>query len=444
MKKLLSRRIAAGSVLSVSGLLVSALLILIFPLVGCSPATDGDGATTSHFIELGPDAQKNALSALIQAKTGDVVEFGPGRFEFDSTLSLDVPGVTIKGAGIDATILDFANQAPGTGGEGLMVTADDFTIEDLSVYNTRADAIKVEGTTNATFRRVFINWEGDPRTENGAYGLYPVQVTNVLIEDSKVRGCSDAGIYVGQSQNIIVRRNEAWENVAGIEIENSTGADVHDNKTWNNTGGILVFSLPELPVKAGRNSRIYRNEVWDNNHPNFGLPGAIVSSIPAGSGLIIMATDNTEVFENAFRGNKTSNVSIISFATTGREYDDPDYDPTPEGIAVFNNHFEGGGNEPEGLLADTITQLIEGPMPDIVWDGVVDESKRVDGEIPAEYRIYVEGNNGTFVDLDLGAMMAGKKPNVVTDASKYAGSLPSPLAPIVLPMPVAATASGAY
>ena len=113
-----------------------------------------------------------------------------------------------------------------------------------------------------------------PKTENGAYGIYPVQCTNVLVEGSQVRGSSDAGIYVGQSKNIIVRNNKVWENVAGIEIENSFGADVYDNEATNNTGGILVFSLPEMPVKNGRDARVFRNKIHGNNHPNFGLEGA--------------------------------------------------------------------------------------------------------------------------------------------------------------------------
>ncbi len=405
--------------------------------VGCSTAPGGP-------IELGPNAQKDALRALIEAEPGDVVEFGPGRFEFDTTLSLDVEGVTIRGAGMEETILDFSNQAAGTGGEGLMVTADDFTIEDLAVYNTRADGIKVEGTTNATFRRVFVNWEGEPRTENGAYGLYPVQVTNVLIEDSQVRGCSDAGIYVGQSNNIIVRRNKTWENVAGIEIENSTGADVYENETWGNTGGILVFSLPELPVKAGRSARIFDNKIYDNNLPNFGLPGAIVSEIPAGSGLIVMATDQTEIFDNEFRDNKSYHVAVISFTSTGREYDDPEFDPYPEGIALFRNSFEGGGNEPEGALAEAISQIVETPFPDVIYDGVINPERLVDGALPPEHGFYFDGS-GTFVNVDLGSVMAGQAPNVVTDASQYAGSLPESPEPISLgDVGTPATAGGAF
>ena len=407
-------------------LLLPTLCLPLLLLQACS-STEDDGPELVR-IEAGADAQNAALEAFIGAKGGEVIEFGPGRYDFDTTLSLDAPGVTVRGAGMNDTVLNFANQSAGSGGEGILVTADDFLIEGLAVVNTRSDAIKVEGTKNATFRNVFIDWEGPPKTENGAYGLYPVQVDGVLIEKCKVRGSSDAGIYVGQSQNIIVRHNEAYENVAGIEIENSTNADVYGNKAWNNTGGLLVFSLPELPVKSGKNARVYDNELWDNNLPNFGKPGAIVSEIPAGSGLIIMANDNTEIWNNTIKNNNNINLSVISFTSTGREYDDPAYDPVPEGIWIHDNVFEGGGTQIEGALAEAIAPLLDGAdMPDIVWDGVANEAHRVDGEVPPEYRIYVENNQGaTFVNADLAALLAGKTPNVVTDASAFAGSLPNP------------------
>jgi len=47
---------------------------------------------------------------------------------------------------------------------------------------------------------------------------------------------ADAGSYVGQSKNVIVRNNRAESNVAGIEIENTQGADVYDNVAVDNTG----------------------------------------------------------------------------------------------------------------------------------------------------------------------------------------------------------------
>ena len=129
------------------------------------------------------------------------------------------------------------------GAEGLLVTADDFIIEELAIEDTVGDALKINESTNVTIRRVRTEWTNGPDPENGAYGIYPVQSRNILIEEAVAIGAADAGIYVGQSSNIIVRNSRAEFNVAGIEIENSTYADVYDNVATNNTGGILGFDL---------------------------------------------------------------------------------------------------------------------------------------------------------------------------------------------------------
>ena len=46
-------------------------------------------------INVGPDAPKQAQTAPIKARPGETIEFGAGRFDFTSTLSLDVSGVTV-------------------------------------------------------------------------------------------------------------------------------------------------------------------------------------------------------------------------------------------------------------------------------------------------------------------------------------------------------------
>ena len=394
-------------------------------LVACA---ERDGS-----LRPGANDHRTLQEALLVAEPGAVIELGAGRFELDATLSLDVEGVTLRGQGMEDTILDFASQAPGTGGEGVLVTADDFTVENLAVENTRGDGIKVEGTTGAAFRSVRVEWTNGPDTNNGAYGLYPVQVTNVLIEDSKVRGASDAGIYVGQSANVVVRRNEVWENVAGIEIENTTGADVYGNRAHGNTGGLLVFSLPELPVKDGRDARVYDNDIVENNLPNFGKEGAIVSTIPAGSGIIVMASDNVELFENRIRDNRNSNLAVISYLSTGRAWNDPDYDPYTEGVYIHGNEFVGGGDGPNGDFADAFVALAGGAFPDIVWDGVSNPDKLVDGEVPEELRLYIENNgDADFVNLDLGSVFAGGEPNVSTDLAAHRGALPAVPQPVDL------------
>ena len=146
-----------------------------------------------------------------------------------------MPGVQIEGEGMGQTILDFSNQL--SGAQGLSVTSDNVTLQDFAIQNAKGDAIKVKGVTNIKFLRVKTEWTNGPSSENGAYGLYPVESKNVLIDGCVAIGASDAGIYVGQSQNIIVRNSRAEFNVAGIEIENSYFADV-----YNNTATCLLYT----------------------------------------------------------------------------------------------------------------------------------------------------------------------------------------------------------
>lgn len=152
------------------------------------------------------------------------------------------------------------------------MNASDVTVEDLAIEDIKGDAVKINQGKNIVIRRVRVEWTNGPDNANGAYGLYPVQTENTLIEDSVAIGASDAGIYVGQSRNVIVRNNRAEFNVAGIEIENTIGADVYGNVATNNTGGVLVFNMPYL-TQPGHTTRIYENQIFANNYENFGTEG---------------------------------------------------------------------------------------------------------------------------------------------------------------------------
>ncbi|RNF85892.1 parallel beta-helix domain-containing protein [Montanilutibacter psychrotolerans] len=316
--------------------------------------------------------QAKLQERLLDAKPGDVIEIPAGRHVFDRSLSLRVDGVTLRGAGMDKTILSFKGQK--SGAEGLLVNAGNFTLENLAIEDSKGDGLKVNEGDNITIRGVRVEWTRGPHTSNGAYGLYPVQASNVLIEDCVVIGASDAGIYVGQSNNIVVRRNRVERNVAGIEIENSVGADVHDNLATGNTGGILVFNMPNLPV-PGHSTRVFKNRVIANNHDNFAAKGAAVASVPAGSGVVINSNDKVEIFDNDIAGNRTANVIVSSYWSTGymNKYGvAKDYDPYPEQIAVFGNRFSGGGDSPDGFDLKALKLALYGlggHLPDVLWDG---------------------------------------------------------------------------
>jgi parallel beta-helix repeat protein len=362
---------------------------------------------------------------LIAAKPGDVIELAAGKFDLNGTISLDVKDVTIRGQGLDKTILDFSRQEAGTGGEGVLVTAGPITLEDLAIENARGDALKVTGADGVTIRRVRTEWTSGPDSKNGSYGIYPVSCKNVLVEHCVAIAASDAGIYVGQSENIIVRHNRATQNVAGIEIENSINADVYENHTSNNAGGILVFSLPNLPAGNGHGCRVFKNEIVNNNHANFAQEGNIVAMVPPGTGLMIMAYDDVEVFENTFKDNGTVNLSILSYLVTEKKYDDSKYDPYAEGIAIHHNKFTGGGDKPAGEMGKKLSLLVGGKFPDIAYDGIVDEKKLVDGKLPDSLRIVIHDNgDADFANLDLANFdpLRLKLPKISRDLSPHDGS----------------------
>lgn len=338
--------------------------------------------------------QTTLMEQLLDAQPGAVIEIPAGRFIIERGLSLaSVDGVTLRGAGADETILSFAEQRQGA--EGLLVSgANDFTIENLAIEDTIGDALKITDGENIIIRGVRVEWTNGPSTENGAYGLYPVQSRNILIEDSIAIAASDAGIYVGQSDNIVVRNNIAEYNVAGIEIENSRNADVYDNVARHNTGGILVFDMPHLPA-PGFGTRVFRNDVHDNNTDNFGHAGTPVASVPAGTGILINAGDGVEIFDNVLRNNRTGHIIISSFFSSGWDGLElaADYDPYPEAVWVGPNAYEGGGGNPDGLELQALRIAMFGPtgrFPPVIWDGFADPDKMVDGALPAAQRICVD------------------------------------------------------
>tara|TARA_R110000868_G_scaffold257504_2_gene514669 strand:- start:8083 stop:9321 length:1239 start_codon:yes stop_codon:yes gene_type:complete len=387
-----------------------AAVALVSALAGCGNNQERDLTSADRTY------QNQLIEQLIDAQPGDVIEIPEGVFAFDRSLSLTVDGVTIRGQGPDRTILTFQDQVQGA--EGLLVTASDFTIENLAIEDTVGDGLKVNEGENIIIRGVRVEWTAGPRTENGAYGIYPVQTTNVLIEDSIAIGASDAGIYVGQSRNVVLRRNRAERNVAGIEIENTIGADVYDNVATENTGGILVFNMPNLP-QPGYQTRVYNNHVFGNNTGNFGHAGTPVASIPAGSGVVVNSNDLVEIFENDISDNRTANIIISSLHSTGySSYSvQEDFDPYPEGIFIHDNRFTGGGDNPDGLELQGLKLLVSGPMgrmPDILWDGYADEAKMVDGELPLPLRICISNGDADMVNAD--GPNGYEAPAIVTDA----------------------------
>jgi parallel beta-helix repeat protein len=344
--------------------LASAIAFSAMGITGCGGSSNDEGtpvSTASGFvlpanaIYVSPDAVdgtdlKDAIiTALTDIPENSVIVLPEGSFVVSSSITVtDATGITITGHGLTATKLDFSTASEDDGFK--FAGGTDITIRDLGVYEAPKNGIKADGVNGIHITYTAVVWETElmvGSTDNGAYGLYPVSSQNVLMENNYSKGSADAGIYVGQSNNIVVRNNIAEHNVAGIEIENSNNADVYNNEAFDNAAGILSFDLPGLPQAYGGGVRIFSNNTYDNNTPNVGA-GA-VSLAPSGTGILIFATSNVEIYNNIITDNDTAGVEIASYFLA--DDDVPNYgtnhgatiangwSPLIKNINVHNNTF---------------------------------------------------------------------------------------------------------
>ncbi|MGH7494003.1 MAG: parallel beta-helix domain-containing protein [bacterium] len=291
-------------------------------------------------------------AAVDAAQAGDTVAVLPGIYH--EALTVEVSGLTLWGIeqNGEQPVLDGRNILS----DGLIGSASHFEMRNFTVRNYSANGLMLNGAKHVTFREV--------DCENpGLYGLYPVECLNVLIERCSVTGAKDAGIYVGQSRDIVVRDCKAYANVCGIEIENSMNATVENNEAFDNAGGILVFLLPNNPSKISQNCRVLNNRVYANNHANFGDPNAIVSRVPSGTGILILAADEVEVAHNEIRDNQSLGVAVLGLDllfSAGTRYD---VDPIPERCWIHSNTMNNNGNQPAGIIKE-----MGYAGADLLWD----------------------------------------------------------------------------
>ena len=393
------------------------------PEPGDSGLRDAGGETCEVELSPGDDDQTTLQGALIDAESGDTVCLAAGRYVLTGQLSLATPDVTVRGE--EGTILDFTGQT--SGANGIAIAADGDTLDTLRIENPSGDGVRATNVDGLILRNIHVEWTEGPSPDNGGYGLYPVMSSNVLIEDCYAAGASDTGIYVGQSENVVIRNNETTLNVAGIEVENSTDVEVYGNHSYGNTGGLLIFNLPGLPVKDGKRTHVHDNVLEDNNLENFAEAG-IVADVPAGTGMFVLSSDDNEIHHNEIRDHDSLGIAILSWYVTQRDSEgeqDPMFDFYPERNYVHDNTLENNGQMPHDQ-AMTIAALVSADeLTDLVWDGIYDVDKAAgepDEPDPAGTtapvppmslrNCFQDNGEATFLNLDLEMFGARKSLDV--------------------------------
>ncbi len=352
---------------------------------------------------------------LLDVEPGGTITIPEGLYKINRSISLDdISGVTIQGMGKDKTILSFLDQTQGA--EGLRITADTIKLLNFTIADAIGDAVKLQDCKGVHIEGVKTTWTQGAKSTNGAYGLYPVQCIDVVIDNCEAAFASDAGIYVGQSQNVIVKNSYAHHNVAGIEIENCINSEVFNNIAENNTGGVLVFDLPDLELVNGHSTKVYNNKIKDNNLKNFAAEGNMVAIIPPGSGVVLLAAKKVEVYDNEILNHKTFGVGITSYHITERKWKDKRYEPFTSDINIHDNTLVRKSAIPDvsKRFGQMVNMLFPGKPQDILYDGILKDG--LTGKNPMN--ICIKSNNSDdlrFANIDA----ANDFENVSKDLSVY-------------------------
>jgi hypothetical protein len=194
----------------------------------------------------------------------------------------------------------------------------------------------------------------------------------------------------------------------------------------------MVFNLPDLPVQGGGFVRVYNNKVIGNNNPNFAPKGQTVWNLATGTGMLVMAVKNVEIFNNEIRDNNSAGINIVSYlsASSAEEIKNPNYNPYVASINIHNNQISGSGREPDSRLPkwQMLAKAIGKPLPDVIYDGIVEPKGGRPGAV-ADAKVCLDGNgNATFLNFD--GAGGFKKPS--KDLAAHKCSLPA-LAEIKLP-----------
>jgi hypothetical protein len=153
--------------------------------------------------------------------------------------------------------------------------------------------------------------------------------------------------------------------------------------------GLLKMRLDDLPglpvIENGRQTRVFNNIIKNNNHDNFAPEGNMVGIVPPGSGLMMLACREVEVFDNEISGNNLMPISMFSYDIL-QEPDLPEtYDTNVETIYIHNNSITPISepyNDNQTELGQALIGAYNGHpdldllnnMPDIIWGGFYDPS----------------------------------------------------------------------
>ncbi len=292
-------------------------------------------------------------AAVDAANPGDTVRVPPGTYRENVFVTKDniiiegSQGAILDGTGLTGSGITVRSSTP-------LVRINGFRLTGLRIQNYVRNGVILSRVDNYQIDHgVYVN--------NKAYGIFPIRSFNGLIEFNQVSGSDDTGIYIGQSNGAVIRKNQITDCTVGINVEVSTNILVEDNKAMDNTIGMAALVLPGLSVTETTNLQISGNLFMRNNRPNpVTEPTDILSQLPNGVGILILGADQSTITGNKILDNNSAGIAVIQVPPALAAMD-PRIDPFPDHNQVRGNVVQSNGDNPDPKIEPF-------PPGDLLWD----------------------------------------------------------------------------
>jgi parallel beta-helix repeat protein len=309
-------------------------------------------------------------AAIDAAPAGSMVFVRPGTYVIEETITINKSLHLVGLGGPNAVVIE---EAPNLD-ERLRNGIDARGVEGLSLINLTVRGFEGNGVFFVGVDGFLLFRLTTDQLRDGAYGLFPVRSRNGIIAHCTATGADDAGIYVGQSENVAVVHNETYGNVIGLEAENVKANVWAQNRSYDNAAGMLAILLPPsryIEVLHAEQLTVAHNRLTDNNGENFAPEGELASFVPSGTGLLVIGYDDSTIRRNRVTGNAFVGIGLGSTLTmlniAGRLPDDPadlGIEPFPDDVRITDNRATGNGFGDPLVVSEEI--II--PPVDLLWD----------------------------------------------------------------------------
>jgi parallel beta-helix repeat protein len=341
--------------------LLEATLAVTRILSGAAPARTAVLSVPFVLLSFVLDAKADVIvvsttiqAAVDMAQPGDKVRVPPGTYRENVRVTKD--NITIRG-GPDA-IMDGTGLTGNTGirvaPAALGTRINGFTLSGLTIQNYSRNGVLLLRVDN------FHITDGT-YIDNKEYGIFPIQSSGGVVDFNSVSGSHDAGIYVGQSNDVVIKKNQARDCTIGIEIENCSNIDVLKNTAKGNSIGIVVQLRPGLGVTVTSDITVIGNRLIANNRANpVTDPDELLSLLPSGIGFLNVGGDNVLVRINTVSRNNTAGIIVAQLPPVVAALDQR-INPFPDNNEIRDNVALQNGDDPDPKIA---------PLPgsDLLWD----------------------------------------------------------------------------